>query len=36
VLIRVRQYGLGEDIARRLEENNIVTNYQGCRTTTAS
>jgi len=28
VLIRVRQYGLGEDIARRLEENNIVTNYQ--------
>jgi glycine/serine hydroxymethyltransferase len=28
VLIRVRQYGLGEDIARRLEENNIITNYQ--------
>jgi glycine/serine hydroxymethyltransferase len=28
VLIRVREYGLGQDIARRLEENNIVTNYQ--------
>jgi len=28
VVIRVSQYGLGEDIARRLEENNIVTNYQ--------
>ena len=28
VLIRVRKYGLGQDIARRLEENNIVTNYQ--------
>jgi len=28
VLIRVRKYGLGEDIARRLEENNIITNYQ--------
>ena len=28
VVIRVRQYGLGEDIARRLEDNNIVTNYQ--------
>ncbi|MGA2367577.1 MAG: hypothetical protein ABSF74_03255 [Dehalococcoidia bacterium] len=28
VVIRVRQYGLGEDIARRLEENNIITNYQ--------
>ncbi len=28
VLIRVREYGLGQDMARRLEENNIVTNYQ--------
>jgi len=28
VVIRVRQYGLGEEIARRLEDNNIVTNYQ--------
>ncbi len=28
VLIRVRQYGTGEEIARRLEENNMVTNYQ--------
>jgi len=28
VVIRVRQYGIGEDIARRLEENNIITNYQ--------
>jgi glycine/serine hydroxymethyltransferase len=28
VLMRVREYGLGQDIARRLEENNIVTNYQ--------
>jgi glycine/serine hydroxymethyltransferase len=28
VVIRVAQYGLGEDIARRLEENNIITNYQ--------
>jgi len=28
VLIRVRSYGLGQEIARRLEENNIVTNYQ--------
>ncbi|MFB0564974.1 MAG: serine hydroxymethyltransferase [Candidatus Aminicenantaceae bacterium] len=28
VLIRVRDYGLGQEIARRLEENNIVTNYQ--------
>jgi glycine/serine hydroxymethyltransferase len=28
VVIRVRQFGTGEDIARRLEENNIVTNYQ--------
>lgn len=28
VLIRVRAYGNGQDIARRLEENNIITNYQ--------
>lgn len=28
VLIRVREYGTGEEIARRLEENNIITNYQ--------
>jgi len=28
VLIRVRQYGTGEEIARRLEDNNIITNYQ--------
>lgn len=28
VLIRVSAYGNGMDIARRLEENNIVTNYQ--------
>jgi glycine/serine hydroxymethyltransferase len=28
VLIRVREFGTGEDIARRLEENNIITNYQ--------
>ncbi len=28
VVIRVRQYGTGEDIARRLEENNMITNYQ--------
>lgn len=28
VVLRVRQYGLGEDIARRLEDNNIITNYQ--------
>jgi glycine/serine hydroxymethyltransferase len=28
VLMRVREYGLGNEIARRLEENNIVTNYQ--------
>ncbi len=28
VLIRVQEYGNGMDIARRLEENNIVTNYQ--------
>lgn len=28
VLIRVREHGTGEEIARRLEENNIITNYQ--------
>jgi glycine/serine hydroxymethyltransferase len=28
VLLRVKDYGPGMDIARRLEENNIVTNYQ--------
>lgn len=28
VLIRVKEYGNGQEIARRLEENNIVTNYQ--------
>jgi len=28
VLLRVRQHGTGEVIARRLEDNNIITNYQ--------
>lgn len=28
VLMRVKEYGKGQEIARRLEENNIVTNYQ--------
>jgi glycine/serine hydroxymethyltransferase len=28
VLIRVKDYGNGQEIARRLERNNIVTNYQ--------
>jgi glycine/serine hydroxymethyltransferase len=28
VLIRVRKYGTGEEIALRLEKNNIITNYQ--------
>jgi glycine/serine hydroxymethyltransferase len=28
VVIRVRDHGTGEDIARRLEDNNILTNYQ--------
>jgi len=28
VVIRVSQFGTGEDIARRLEQNNIITNYQ--------
>jgi glycine/serine hydroxymethyltransferase len=28
VLLRVKEHGLGDEIARRLEENNIVCNYQ--------
>lgn len=28
VLIRVRKFGNGQDIARRLEDNNIIANYQ--------
>jgi len=28
VIVRVREHGIGEDIARRLEDNNIVCNYQ--------
>lgn len=28
VLLRVREYGTGEEIAQRLEDNNIITNYQ--------
>jgi glycine/serine hydroxymethyltransferase len=28
VIVRVREHGIGEDVARRLEENNIVCNYQ--------
>jgi len=28
VIIRVRKYGTGEEIARRLEQNNIICNYQ--------
>jgi glycine/serine hydroxymethyltransferase len=28
VIVRVREHGIGEDIARRLENNNIVCNYQ--------
>ena len=28
VILRIRQYGTGEEIARRLEDNNIITNYQ--------
>jgi glycine/serine hydroxymethyltransferase len=28
VVIRVKKYGAGDDLALRLEENNIVTNYQ--------
>ncbi len=28
VILRVREHGTGEEIARRLEENHIVTNYQ--------
>jgi glycine/serine hydroxymethyltransferase len=28
VIVRVRRHGIGEDIARRLEDNNIICNYQ--------
>lgn len=28
VIVRVRKYGTGEEIARRLEQNNIICNYQ--------
>ena len=28
VIVRVRDHGIGEDVARRLEDNNIVCNYQ--------
>jgi glycine/serine hydroxymethyltransferase len=28
VIVRVRKYGTGEEVARRLEDNNIVCNYQ--------
>ena len=28
VILRVREHGIGEEVARRLEENNIVCNYQ--------
>lgn len=28
VLIRVKQFGNGQELARRLEDNNIITNYQ--------
>jgi glycine/serine hydroxymethyltransferase len=28
VIVRVREHGIGEEVARRLEENNIVCNYQ--------
>lgn len=28
VVIRIRKYGIGEEIARRLEDNNIIVNYQ--------
>jgi glycine/serine hydroxymethyltransferase len=28
VILRVRQYGTGEEVARRLETNNIICNYQ--------
>jgi glycine/serine hydroxymethyltransferase len=28
VILRVREHGTGEEVARRLEENNIITNYQ--------
>lgn len=28
VIVRVRKYGTGEEVARRLEDNNIICNYQ--------
>jgi glycine/serine hydroxymethyltransferase len=28
VIVRVREHGLGEEVARRLEDNNVVCNYQ--------
>jgi glycine/serine hydroxymethyltransferase len=28
VIVRVRKYGAGEEIARRLEQNSIIVNYQ--------
>ena len=28
VIVRVRKYGMGEEVARRLEDNNIICNYQ--------
>jgi glycine/serine hydroxymethyltransferase len=28
VIVRVRKYGTGEEVARRLENNNIICNYQ--------
>jgi glycine/serine hydroxymethyltransferase len=28
VIVRVREHGIGEEVARRLEDNNIVCNYQ--------
>jgi glycine/serine hydroxymethyltransferase len=28
VIVRVRDHGIGEEVARRLEDNNIVCNYQ--------
>ena len=28
VIVRVRDHGMGEEVARRLEDNNIVCNYQ--------
>jgi glycine/serine hydroxymethyltransferase len=28
VIVRVREHGIGEEVARRLEDNNIICNYQ--------